>query len=148
MSTQEEYETILEKFTVNKVVGAPSMQSYETLIEELQPIAKKLKNTIFPGGREYGCLALICEDHEYGDYLELDSYVYTDPVPPEMHPAAVVNESMSDVQREANKETLKRYTTDFNKVLATQNVLRQAIVEAVDEEYIEARGVKEACNQI
>ena len=111
------------------------MKSYETLIEELQPIAKKLKNTIFPGGREYGCLALICEDHEYGDYIELDGYVYTDPVPPEAHPAAVINESLSDVQRDANKDIIKRYIIDYNKVLATQNVLCQAIVQAVDEEY-------------
>ena len=138
MSTQEEYEAILEKMPVTKIHGAPTMQSYEALIEELQPIAKRLKNSIFPGGREYGCMPLICEDSEYGSYIDNEEYYYQDPVPPEEHVAAQVQIGLNEVQREANKETLKRYTADYTKIKASENVLRNAIVTAVEEEWIEA----------
>ena len=133
----EAYEEILEAMVVNKIDGCPTMKSYESLIDDLTPIAKRLKNKIMPAGKEYGFMALICEEEEYADYTGDENYRYYDPVAPEDHAAAQFDPSLSDATRKANEDALKRYEGDYNKYQASTNVLRQKIVGAIEEEYIE-----------
>jgi hypothetical protein len=45
---------------------------------------------------------------------------------------------MTETQRKTRKEQHKRYIVDYNKYLAVSNVLPENIVEAVNDEFIEA----------
>ena len=133
MTTQEDYEEVLEKITVEPI-GIPSMASYEALRKSLQAIARKLKTSLFPRGADFGHMALICEEEEYATYIGGD-FQYEDPQSPEDFAVSLPSPQNED-QRKTNEKKLDRYTIDYNKYLATQNVLRAAIVGAVDEEYI------------
>jgi hypothetical protein len=137
MSTQEDFEAILASKTVSKINGDPTMKSYETLLEELKSIATRLKTNLFPMGQKYGFLALICDDHEYGDHVEDDGYIYKEPTPPEDYDTTI-DATMTETQRKTREEQHKRYIVDYNKYLAVSNVLRENIVEAVNDEFIEA----------
>ena len=137
MSTQEEYEAKLESKTVSAIVGQPTMRSYEKLINELKPIAIYLKTTILPMGRKYGFLATICTDEEYGQIINKSAYVWQEPQEPEDYDSTITID-MPDVLRKKKEEENRRYINEYNKYQAVTNVLRERIVEAVDEEYIEA----------
>jgi hypothetical protein len=135
MTTQEDYEERLTNIEVTRI-GEPTMKSFEALRKELQAIARKLKTTIYPSGMTYGFMVLICEEEEYAKYIGDETFNFQDPVLPEEYSAAI-SESMTEVQRRAKEEELRRYQTEYNKYMATIGALRAAIASAVDAEYIE-----------
>ena len=140
MSTQEEYAKVLDMLkTVPTMDGDITMKSYEDLLSNLRPIATKLKTKIFPDGQKYGHLSLLTTDGEYASYIGDPLYRYKEPVPPSeyelLHP---ITDTMSEPQRKALETKTRRYEQEYNKFLATTEKLRDAIVEAVDEEHIEA----------
>jgi hypothetical protein len=49
MYTQEDFEAKLANLTVTKM-EEPTMHSYDKLLEELRPIATKIKTNLFPNG--------------------------------------------------------------------------------------------------
>ena len=140
MSTQEEYAKVLDMLkTVPRMDGDITMKSYEELLTNLRPIATKLKSNIFPEGQKYGHLSLLTTDGEYASYIGDPLYRYKEPVPPsEYEIQNPITEAMTEPQRKAIETKTRRYEQEYNKFLATTEKLRDAIVEAVDEEHIEA----------
>lgn len=136
MATQEEFEAKLENITVTPMNGEPTMKSYETLVNELKPIAIKLKTTLFAKGHKYGFLATICTEEDYASIIEDPNYKWMEPEEPEDYDSTITDD-MTDVQRKQREEQHKRYKIEFNKYVAATNVLRARIIEAVEEEYIE-----------
>jgi hypothetical protein len=68
MSTIEDFEAKFDGFdglAVTKIVGDFSIKKYDQLIQELRPIATKVKTNLFPNGENYGFLAIISTDAEY-----------------------------------------------------------------------------------
>lgn len=112
------------------------MASFEALRKQLQPIAGCLKTTLFPEGSVFGFMVLICEEEEYALYIYDPDSHYSNPSVPEEYSAAI-SDTMTDTQRWAKEEELRRYQIKYNKYLATQSALRNAIVKSVDAEYIE-----------
>ena len=140
MSTQEEYAKVLDMLkTVPTMDGDITMKSYEDLLSNLRPIATKLKTKIFPDGQKYGHLSLLTTDGEYASYIGDPLYRYKEPVPPSEYELLYpITDTMSEPQRKALETKTRRYEQEYNKFLATTEKLRDAIVEAVDEEHIEA----------
>jgi hypothetical protein len=140
-TTQEDYEEKLAKIEVQKI-GKPTMKSFEALRKDLQQvITRKLNTTLFPEGTTYGHMKLICEEDEYGSYIGNKNYAYSDPVPPEDYEVAITD-TMTEVQRRAKEEELRRYQIEYNKYMATIKALCNAIAEAVNSEYIKKLGSK------
>jgi hypothetical protein len=131
----EDYEETLAKLTIERI-GEPTMASFEALCKHLQPIARRLKTTLYQEGSVFGFMVLICEEEEYASYIENPDFCYSDPSVPEEYSAAI-SDTMTDTQRRAKEEELRRYQIEYNKFLATQSALRNAIVDAIDAEYIE-----------
>ena len=140
MSTQEEYAKVLDMLkSVPRMDGDITMKSYEELLTNLRPIATKLKSNIFPEGQKYGHLSLLTTDGEYASYIGDPLYRYKEPVPPsEYEIQNPITEAMTESQRKAIETKTRRYEQEYNKFLAITEKLRDAIVEAVDEEHIEA----------
>eukprot|EP00956_Cyclotella_meneghiniana_P020521 scaffold36341_cov43-Cyclotella_meneghiniana.AAC.7 len=140
MSTQEEYAKVLDMLkSVPRMDGDITMKSYEELLTNLRPIATKLKSNIFPEGQKYGHISLLTTDGEYASYIGDPLYRYKEPVPPsEYEIQNPITEAMTEPQRKAMETKTRRYEQEYNKFLATTEKLRDAIVEAVDEEHIEA----------
>ena len=140
MSTQEEYAKVLDMLkTVPRVEGDITMKTYEDLLSNLRPIATKLKTNIFPEGKKYGHLSLLTTDSEYASYIGDPLYRYKEPdQPSDFELANPITMDMSEPQRKANETKTPRYEQEYNKYLATTEKLRDAIVEAIDEEHIEA----------
>ena len=141
MSTQEEYAKVLDMLkSVPRMDGDITIKSYEELLASLRPIATKLKTIIFPEGQKYGHLSLLTTDGEYASYIGDPLYRYKEPVPPsEYEIQNPIMDAMTEPQRKAIEETkTPRYEQDHNKFMATTEKLRDAIVDAVDEEHIEA----------
>jgi hypothetical protein len=136
MSTQEEFEAKLDSMTVSTIVGEPTMKSYENLINELKPIAIKLKTSLFPKGQKYGFLATITTEDDYASIIDDTTYRWTEPEEPEDYDSTITDE-MTDTQRKQREEQHKRYKVEYNKYIAATNVLRARIVDAIEEEYIE-----------
>jgi hypothetical protein len=124
IATQEEFEAKLENITVTPIV------------KELKPIAIKLKTTLFAKGHKYGFLATICTKEDYASIMEDPNYKWMEPKEPEDYDSTITDD-MTAVQRKQREEQHKHYKIEFNKYVTATNVLRERIIDAVEEEYIE-----------
>lgn len=138
MTTLEEFEAKLEGMPVTTIVGKPTMKSFERLVAELKPIARKLKTNLFQKGLKYGFLCVLCSDEDYGTIISDHSFRFHEPEEPEDYDPAITD-SMSDAQRREREEQHKKYAIaiEHTKYLAVTNVLRNKLIAAIEDEYLE-----------
>lgn len=136
MSTQEVFEAKLADLSVTRIDGDPTMHTYDKMIEELRPIATKIKTDMFPNGENYGFLALICTDEEYGHYIEKDNYMFKMPEKPTEYDLTIPDQ-ISETQRKMREAIHNKKKIEYIKFTAVTARLREIIADAVPEEYLE-----------
>lgn len=137
MSTIEDFEAKFDGLAVTKIVGDFSIQKYDQLIQELRPIATKVKTNLFPNGENYGFLAIISTDAEYRDYIEDPTYTFALPEKPSDYDYNIPD-GIGETQRKLKEAQHKQRIIEYNKYVAATTCIRQIIVDAVPRQYIEA----------
>lgn len=136
MATLEDFEAKLADYNVTRIEGDPTMHSYDKMIEELRPIVTKIKTDLFPKGEDYGFLAIICTDEEYGHYIDDDAYMFSMPIKPDEYDFTIPDE-IGETQRKLREALHNKKKLEFIKFTAVSNCVRKIIANAVPEEYLE-----------
>ena len=110
----------IKSFPIDKIIGQPTMKSWQHLREQLSKVTAQVKTTTY-GGR-HGHLALVLNDTEYANVTG-NNALRTDRLtqPPQVHPQ--IDNNTTQLQREqlnaSQNIKLPAYTT--NKRLSTKS---------------------------
>ena len=136
MATLEDFEAKLADYSVTRIDGDPTMHTFDRMIEELRPIVTKIKTDLFPKGEDYGFLAIICTDEEYGHYIDNDEYMFVMPIKPDEYDFTIPD-GIGETQRKMREALHNKKKLEFIKFTAVSNCIRKIIAAAVPEEYLE-----------
>lgn len=128
MSSKEDIISMLSTMSVTKIDGQPNDQSLVHLEKELIKIAMSVSTAL--GGGRHGHAGLIIPDAEYVRRTNGEQFVV--PAHPGVYPTTNITKN-NKAQREAeHKELIKQYEV----CAGVEQVLREKILEAVDEAYV------------
>ena len=128
MSSKEDIIGILSKLSVTKIDGQPNDRSLVQLEKELIKIAMTVSTAL--GGGRLGHAGLIIPDAEYARCTNGEHFIV--PSHPGVYPTTNITKN-NKAQREAeHKELIKQYEV----CAGVEQVLREKILEAVDEAYV------------
>ena len=122
--------------SITKIDGEPTMQLFDRMMEELRPIAAKIKTEILPQGDIYGCLGLICTDEEYGAYIGDANYEFTAPEKPTEYDLSIPD-NIGETERKMREALHSKRKVEYAKYIAANIGIRNIIEAAIDAEFIE-----------
>ena len=133
MGICEDIKDALKKFEITKIEGQPTDEDLSLLRKELSNAAGSIATQ--NGGGEHGHVGLVLEDAEYR-LISNGNAAYVIPTNPGAYPATVDPNDAAVRERQVaeHKAEIVEYETHHG----VQNFLRQAIVKAVDPEWLVA----------
>ena len=125
--------SILEK-PIDKMVGHPSTTSHKHLVNQLAQAAGDIESTEWGGN--HGTIALVLEDGPYQTLTGDPNLLTAWPdMPNAVHPD--IDAQTSKFELLTLQEEQKLIITEYQQQVAVDNTLKECLIKAVDEQYIE-----------
>ena len=119
---------------IDKMVGHPSTTSHKNLVNQLAQAAGDIESKEWGGN--HGTIALVLEDEPYqtltGDPNLLTAW---QDMPNAVHPD--IDARTSKFELLTLQEDQKLIITEYQQQVAVNNTLKECLIKAVDEQYIE-----------